>query len=185
MKVRFVPPTLRGLDRLEADVLGVAIFTEDRPLQGVAGLADWRLNGQLSRLITEARFEGDFREKALLPCGHRVGAARLLMFGLGDPYGYDEARLSEAAVWMWDAFEGLRAPSVAMPIPGAHGSKTRPGRAADLVVGAAERAYEGSRVPLRLLELVVPADEQRAIQSALEGRRMTGAVEFVDGAQRP
>ncbi len=184
MKLRFVPPTLRGLDRLEADVLGVGVFTRDRPLRGVAGLADWRLNGQLSRLLLDRRFDGAFREKALLPCGHRLGAARLLLFGLGESESYDEGRLSEAAVWMWETFEGLKARSVALPIPGSHGSDVRAGRAADLVVGAAERAYETSDVSLRLIELVVSPDEQRPIQSALEGRRMTARVEFVEGAAR-
>lgn len=178
VKVSFVPPTLRGLDRMQADALGVGVFSQDRPLRHVAGLADWRLNGQLSRVLLDGRFGAALGETMLLPCGHRLGARRLLLFGLGGGEAYDEARLAEAAEWLCGILSRLRAPVVAMPIPGAHRCRVPPGRAANLLVSAADRAYEGSGLSLRI-ELVVSAEDQRAVQSALESRRMDPLVEIV------
>ena len=131
-----------------------------------------------SRVLQAERFEGRLGETVLLPCAHRLGASRFLLFGLGDREGYDEARLAEAAEWIWSILVRLRAPAVALPVPGVHRSKVPAGRAASLLISAAARSYEGSGLSLHV-ELVVRPDDQRAVQSAVEARRMDPRVEFV------
>ena len=45
MDVGCVPPDLRQLDAREAELLICGVFSDERPLHGVAGLVGWRLSG--------------------------------------------------------------------------------------------------------------------------------------------
>lgn len=76
--------TSDSLDEIENDLALVLAYQNVRPLRGQAGLLDWRLNGYLSDLIIQNRFQGNFGEALLMPSGGRVGAKELMILGLGD-----------------------------------------------------------------------------------------------------
>jgi hypothetical protein len=73
-----------GLSAIDAlDVDAVAIFVgPERPLQGFAGFADWRLCGAISRAIRSGVFDAAPDEALLLPSGGRIAAPRVFCFGL-------------------------------------------------------------------------------------------------------
>lgn len=177
MKLDFGAPTLQGLDGLDVDVLAVAVFQQDRPLPGLAGLVDWRLNGQVSRVLQAGRFSGELGDSVLLPCADRIGADRFVLFGLGDENAYTEGRFAEAAEWIWGITSRMLATSVAMPFPGGHSSGIGPRRSARLLVSAAGRAYGGDGDTLQLRLLAAP-DHRREIQAALEGERTQQEIDF-------
>lgn len=79
-------------DEADRDALLLPIFADERPLRGAAGLADWRLNGRLSRLLRARKASGDRGETVLLPPGRRLRFARVMLFGLGESKGYGEER---------------------------------------------------------------------------------------------
>ena len=72
---------LSALDGLDVDALAVFVGPE-RPLQGFAGFADWRLCGAISRAIRTGLFQAEAGEALLLPSGGRVAAGRVFCFGL-------------------------------------------------------------------------------------------------------
>ncbi len=72
------PAKLDGLD----GVVAVA-FQDERPLQGVAVRADWRLNGYLSRLLMDSRFVGERGEWLLLHTQGRLPYTHLFLVGAG------------------------------------------------------------------------------------------------------
>jgi hypothetical protein len=72
---------LPALDALDVDALAVFVGPE-RPLQGFAGYADWRLCGAISRAIRGGVFDARPDEALLLPSGGRVAPARIFCFGL-------------------------------------------------------------------------------------------------------
>lgn len=72
---------LSALDGLDVDALAVFVGPE-RPLQGFAGYADWRLCGAISRAIRTGLFHADQGEALLLPSGGRVAPGRVFCFGL-------------------------------------------------------------------------------------------------------
>lgn len=76
--------SLTALDALDVDSLAVFVGAE-RPLQGLAGWADWRLCGALSRALRDGFYGGGEREALLLPSAGRIGAARVFFFGLPLP----------------------------------------------------------------------------------------------------
>lgn len=74
---------LPALDALDVDAVAVFVGPE-RPLQGLAGYADWRLCGALSRAIRAGYFGAEHGEVLLLPSGGRLGPTRIFCFGVGD-----------------------------------------------------------------------------------------------------
>src|SRR3989338_6290168 len=80
------------VDKIEADVVALTFFEDERPLRGVAGLADWRMNGALSRLILNETLSGKEGESLLMSTDGRILSPRLLLFGLGETKAFDGKR---------------------------------------------------------------------------------------------
>lgn len=72
------PAKLVGLEGAVA-----VVFQDERPVQGVAARADWRLNGFLSRLLMDARFSGERGDWLLLHTQGRLPYTRLFLVGMG------------------------------------------------------------------------------------------------------
>ncbi|MCP4449122.1 MAG: hypothetical protein GY811_27880 [Myxococcales bacterium] len=86
-----MPATLSHWDELETTKssgegpgdLVLSFFAKERPLLGAAGLVDWRLYGQLSRLIISGHCSGCSGESLMMPAGPRLPFERIFLFGLG------------------------------------------------------------------------------------------------------
>ena len=120
MGLSFLPPDLSKWDALgeaRPDLLVAPLFSDERPLRGAAGLADWRLCGRLSRLLAAGRVSGALGEATLLPA-QRLAFPRLVLYGLGPSEGFDEARFREAARGIRKLARGLGARRFALPLPG-------------------------------------------------------------------
>ena len=86
MDLSFYPLTLEAIDRSpgsSVEALCLFIGEDERPLTGLAGLADWRLSGRLSRLLRQGVLTGVAGEAVLTPPGTRLGFRKLFVFGLG------------------------------------------------------------------------------------------------------
>ncbi len=88
MKLLHMPAALAHWDVLLAkkkgiDALVLSFWEEERPLQGVAGLADWRLHGMLSRLIGKGYCSGVSQDSIMMPAGSRLPFTRIFLLGLG------------------------------------------------------------------------------------------------------
>lgn len=110
-----------GLDALDAltgvESLCCFVTEDERPLSGAAGFLDWRLCGELSRILRSGFFAGGPGERLLLPSAGRVPARRLFLVGLGPSakvtaLGFEHA-LSAAAAML----TGAQVPSVGLAFP--------------------------------------------------------------------
>jgi Cytosol aminopeptidase family, N-terminal domain len=145
--VNTVPLTLDALDPLPVDTLCLFVSEDERPLRGAAGFADWRLCGQLSRLLVDGFFRGTRGESLLLPSNGRIGAPRLVVLGLGPGGealhpGVLRSALSQAA----DVLNRARVDSVALELPG-RGAMPAPERTSAFNEAFAP-AFRGARVTL-------------------------------------
>jgi len=119
--MRLHETSLETLDGLEGvDTLCLFVAEDERPLSGAAGLSDWRLCGQLSRLLVDGFFSGAADDSVLLPSNGRIGPGRIVVFGLGRRERLTDgpalgARLAAAAA----ALDRAGALSVALEVPGA------------------------------------------------------------------
>ncbi len=108
-RVRLVPAELRALDDLDDDVLALSVFSDERPLEGLTGLVDWRLCGGLSRWFLTGFASGALGERILYPLGRRLPHAQLLLFGLGPRAEYRVDRALATARAALEVVTGLGA----------------------------------------------------------------------------
>lgn len=87
--------TPEPLERVDSEIVVAGFFSDERPLRGGAGRADWRLCGGLSRRIVAGDLSGLRGEALLMGCGRALRAPRLLLLGLGERGGFDGARVGD------------------------------------------------------------------------------------------
>jgi hypothetical protein len=107
-----------GLPAVDAlDVEALAIFVgPERPLQGLAGLADWRLCGLISRAIRDGSYGPETGEALLLPSGGRLAVPRIFCFGVAEP-ARDEAAFSALARRLAGSMHKAGSPTWAGALP--------------------------------------------------------------------
>jgi hypothetical protein len=113
-------------------------FADERPLRGAAGLCDWRLCGRLSRLLLRDQVRGGWGETTLYPTGPRLPFQRLVLLGLGDTGGFDEARAREAAGKILDVVRRLKVGRWALVPPGRSTGRLSARRALELFLAEAQ-----------------------------------------------
>lgn len=69
--------------RRELDLAVVPWFEDERPLQGLAGLLDWRSNGRISSLLRSGFCTGQLGEAVLMPWRHGTLMRRIILVGFG------------------------------------------------------------------------------------------------------
>ncbi|HLL25957.1 MAG TPA: M17 family peptidase N-terminal domain-containing protein [Kofleriaceae bacterium] len=134
MPLSVLPLDLARWDEARRDCLVLAVFKDDRPLRGAAGLVDWRLCGKLSRLLTASRANGDAGETMMLPPGRRLPFGRLLWFGLGDAKGYSDERFKKDVAWILKVVRGAGVGEWALQLPGRASGLIGARRAVELVL---------------------------------------------------
>jgi hypothetical protein len=103
--------------RMRVDLGLIPVFSDERPLLGLAGLIDWRGSGRLSALIRSGFCTAAVGEQLLLPCDRRLPVGRLVLVGLGPRASFDDAQARAVARQLVKISAGLRAHSVLIALP--------------------------------------------------------------------
>jgi Cytosol aminopeptidase family, N-terminal domain len=178
MDFRFVAPNLRSLDTTGAELLACAIWQDERPMRGVAGLLDWRLAGTLSQLERRGLLKGEFGEVVFVPGRPRLAFEKLLVFGLGARSGFGEGTFRSVVSHMLRALEGLKVRRAVVELPGRGDGILEAERACELVLECV-----GDSQAHDAWWLVEPPEAQRRISDrALDERRRS---RFNAPADRP
>jgi hypothetical protein len=164
LKIEVAELGLSALDGLDVDALAVFVGPE-RPLQGFAGYADWRLCGAISRAIRTGLFRADAGEALLLPSGGRVAPARVFCFGVAEAPLAPEAFL-HAARTLCEALARAGSEAFATSMPPLAGGDT---------ALAAKLWLEASLV--RPVRRQIVLGEARALQRDLAAARAALGVE--------
>lgn len=99
------------LDEIPGKVALATFFEDVRPLKGITGLIDWRLNGKISELILQGKISGQFSESLIMPAQGRLAADEILLFGLGRYQGISEKQLESGFQRMIDKLSLLKSPA--------------------------------------------------------------------------
>jgi hypothetical protein len=115
MELSFFPLTLEAVDQSAAEALCVFVGEDERPLAGLAGLADWRLSGGLSRLLRAGLLKG-VQGEALLTPARRLPFRKLFLFGIG-PQQQGEEALSACVIEALRKLASARVEDAALQLP--------------------------------------------------------------------
>ncbi len=107
----------RSLDELSTDLIVASLFETERPPRGVCGLADWRLNGFISRQLLTGSVRGTRDEWVLVPLHRRLPARRLLLVGLGRREDFSIMQVRHIAYKLAKLIKGLDTFDVALSLP--------------------------------------------------------------------
>ena len=163
LRIETADLALPGIDALDVDALAVFVGPE-RPLQGLAGFADWRLCGLISRAIRDGSYGPEAGEALLLPSGGRLAVPRIFCFGVAAPACEGEAFAAQA-----------RRLTVAMHKAG---SATWAGALPPLAAGAevaAPRLFLEALLPVAPRKLVLLGDARALHKDLVAARDALGA----------
>jgi len=162
----FVTTAARSLDELQAEVIVLPFFSDERPLCGAAGLIDWRLCGALSRKLMAGYVDGSFGERALLTKPTKLQSEALLLVGLGASSTFDKSIAKKACALIAETLREAKVSSAALALPGRSLSLLSALEAMQLWLAASLDDGE-----LEELTIIEQAQEHRALDSLLDGLR--------------
>ena len=169
MEVRFLPSDARRLEEASAEVCACAIWSDERPVRGFAGLLDWRLGGRLSALLKAGFVTGERGEALLLPGKPHVPFEKVLVVGLGDRGSFGEDRFRQGVLHIASALEKLRVRRAVVELPGRTSGGIEPEPAITLTLECVGASPEHD-----IWWLIEPiADQKRTELRAAEERRRT------------
>jgi len=118
MEIMFVAPDLKLLETHKLELLCLPVFNDVRPMQGVAGLVDWRFCGHVSKLLLDSQVEWSRGSCLLLSGRPRLSVRRILFFGLGLASEFSEDFYRTACRDLLAIMDGLTIREFALPLPG-------------------------------------------------------------------
>jgi hypothetical protein len=164
--LHFVEPDLRAIDTTSAEVIACAMFEDERPMRGLAGLLDWRLAGRLSALAKSEFMTGAEDEVVLVPGRPRLPFEKVLVLGLGARSSFGDGVVRRALARLVSTLEGLKVKRALVELPGRATGVLEPERAADLLLECAEGALEHE-----MWTLVDDASAEKTMAQKLVRRR--------------
>jgi len=166
MEFRFVAPDLRLLDDLSAEVIACAIWEDEWPMLGLAGLVDWRLAGKLSTLAKQGFLTGSAGETLMIPARPHLPFEKLLVLGLGPTPSFGEPVAERTTQRLLSVLEQLQIKRAVVELPGRAEGRIGPERAAQIA-----RACAGDSDAHDAWWLVEDAEAERAIVQSAENER--------------
>lgn len=106
------------LELLEVELLAALLFVDQRPLVGAAGLLDWRLDGEITRMLQAGRISGERGEQLVLRAGAKLNAQWALLLGAGKRPDCSEGQLKTLLKELWKSCSraGFKRIGVALPL---------------------------------------------------------------------
>lgn len=167
MKFRLAQPRLEVLDELEGTCLLLTSFGDDRPLRGLTGLVDWRLNGQLSRLLRADFVDGHYEEAMFAPIDGRLPFRRLMLIGLGRRSDYTAQRFEDICRFCFKTMIGVDIYDFAMMLPGRIGFDVGLRQALAGWRRAVTESFTPDQLQRLTITLLEPSDVQKELVEPL------------------
>jgi hypothetical protein len=95
----------------------VGCFADEKPPRGLCGFVDWRLNGLISRYMSQGTIRGTFMEKVLITPDRRIPSPKLLLVGLGESSALSYDGLYRVGRTIAETLSGIHCSEGAFDIP--------------------------------------------------------------------
>ncbi|MCC6623098.1 MAG: hypothetical protein IT385_17705 [Deltaproteobacteria bacterium] len=170
MQITMVPPDLRALDDNPSDVIVLGTFADERPLEGVTGLVDWRLCGAISSWKLGGLVSGVYGEQLVYPTRGRLSHPTLLLLGLGTRAEHRSDRAFAMAQQAIRTASGLGASSITLGLLGLEQLASPLERTGTKLMGILREACTPTRdaeARLGRVTLIASVEEQRLIRDGM------------------
>jgi len=171
--ISFISSNLPRLDETPASTLCLFYFQEKRPLPGIIGLIDWRLQGRLSSLIIDDFISGELNETLLFPLGGKLQQDRLLLFGLGERKVFNRLVFEEAVKNMITTVDKLSGDHIITALPGRPHKETDAVDAIEWFFGIYDEVGMD-----RDVTIVEPSSAQKTMSMSVERWRLRQSLVF-------
>lgn len=123
--ISFITPKLENI-KCQDGLLCLFLFEQKAPLHGITGLVDWRLQGQLSKLLISDFISGKQNESILFPLGRRLPISQLILIGLGAKEKFSQDRFITALSKMTQIADRLKNNKLVVSLPGSPENRVPP-----------------------------------------------------------
>ena len=110
----------RDISEIPCDLFGLWHFSDEKPLKGIAGLLDWRLDAKISRLVISGRIQGVWGEKVMIGSLDGLSGKDVIIVGLGPMKDFDVSRMQDAGRIIADTALKLNKETICVALQG-HG----------------------------------------------------------------
>jgi len=162
----FVSSAPQSLDELQAEIIVLPFFSDERPLCGATGLIDWRLCGALSRKLMAGYLDGHFGEKALVAAPPKLKSEGLLLVGLGPSTAFNTGVARSACRLIAETLAEAKVSTAALALPG-----RSMGLLPALDIMQLWLAASPSDGQLAEVNIIERAEEHRVLDSLFDGLR--------------
>jgi cytosol aminopeptidase family protein len=167
LDLHFLAPDVRRLDEANVELCACGIWSDERPMRGLAGLLDWRLGGRLSALIKSGFLAGELGEVLLVPGRPHVRFEKVFLVGLGSRSGFGDGTFRSSISTIARALQGMHVRRAVVELPGRASGAIAPEDAITLALDCLAESTEHEA-----WWLVEDANSQRRVeQRVVEERR--------------
>jgi len=106
------------IENIECQTMVLGFFEDERPLRGLTGLVDWKMNGLLSNMIIKGFCDGHKGEKILIATEGRLPFKKILLMGLGKTEAFDLEDLADTGKDMAETAYKIGSTQLATQVPG-------------------------------------------------------------------
>ncbi|MCG3171992.1 MAG: hypothetical protein GMKNLPBB_00135 [Myxococcota bacterium] len=161
LRFRLFSPSLEYIDLDRTDALVCTHHEEDRPLQGFAGLLDWRLHGALNQRVKDGLVSGKLDDTLLYPVSGRKTLRQVILIGGGPRSNFSRERFEAWLDRLIRVCKGLSLDRVGLEAPLFPQSILDERVAAHTLISALNRVEA-----LREVDLVAPDQYHATIRSS-------------------
>ncbi len=108
----------RDMRQIPCSLFGLWHFSDERPLKGITGLVDWRLDAKISHLIISGKIQGYWGEKVMLGSHDALPGKEIILIGLGPVDDFGRDRMRDAGRIMARTVLTLNQTTICMSLPG-------------------------------------------------------------------
>lgn len=109
MKLSF---TSQEIDKIDAEIVVVMCYEDNVPFKDMLGMLDWRINGRLSRIVKDNKFQGKAKELLLIPSEKRLKAGEVIVLGLGKKEDFSQEHISQVLDYFLKTMESKKSVQV-------------------------------------------------------------------------
>jgi hypothetical protein len=148
------------------------LFENKHPLKEFTGLLDWKLMGNISRLMINGFITGQLNEAVFLAPGKKLPFSHLILHGLGKKEDFDEFAFQTALLKMQQSQNNLKDTEPLIALPGRPENISTPQWAIEQFLGFLEKDSKTEKYKVidspEAQKIMIPIAERWRLKHSIE-----------------